>query len=202
MDNIVYSFWVGPKLSRLHNACIRSWLIHGYKYKIFVYDNVDNVPNDVDLLDGKDILPEIYRYSDGDVSLHSNYLRFTWLYQNGGIWVDVDSMCLCELPDTKYIFTSEAAKKYPFWKANLAVLKTPPKDSILQFCIDRCKQLIDNNHLKKGLYGPTLLCEALRNQNIYDFQHISFPHTYCPIPWWQAEDAFRPYVAPIPTQSI
>jgi hypothetical protein len=98
----VFTLWIGPRLSRLERLCIRSFLYHGHALRLFTYDEVEGVPQGVDLCDAADILPRsaIFRYgaragsSRGGYGGFANLWRAKHLFQYGGFWVDADQVCL------------------------------------------------------------------------------------------------------------
>ena len=74
----LHSLWIGPRLGLLQRLSVASWLAHGHRAVIWVYDAVDGVPREADIRDAREILPESaisYHRESGSVSLFSNRFR-------------------------------------------------------------------------------------------------------------------------------
>lgn len=202
---VIYSLWIGPKLPRLQNLCIKSWLNYGYDYKLFAYEDIDNVPDDVDILDGSEFIQEIYLYQDkahfGNPALHANYFRYKWLYENGGTWVDIDTACIHPLPDNILIFSSEPVRSSPYWHPNVAVTRVERKNKIMDYCVINSEKQFKNGCRDRGFFGPKLIKYALVQNNMFNVQYVSMPEIYCPYPWWMTADIYRPHTLSVPIQS-
>ena len=79
----VSSLWIGKKLTPINIISINSFLKNGFKYNLYVYEETENIPNGVNVLDGNDILPDsgIWYYgkgfNKGSPSSFSNEFRYT-----------------------------------------------------------------------------------------------------------------------------
>jgi len=95
MSDILRSLWVGSKLSTLERICARSWIYHGHRLQLFVYDDIGNVPDGVELKDANAIIPEkdVFLWRDC-YAIFADLFRWTLLYEHGGYWVDMDMLCL------------------------------------------------------------------------------------------------------------
>jgi len=93
----IHSLWIGERLNRLHRACLKSFLLHGHKVILHVYQNVENIPEGIDICDANDLIheSEIFRHRSGSLGLFSDIFRFKILLENDGVmWVDTDVFCL------------------------------------------------------------------------------------------------------------
>ena len=65
--NEVQSLWIGGKLSNLEILCINSFLKNNISFKLYCYQEVENLPEGTIVADGRDILPEseIFCYQTG-----------------------------------------------------------------------------------------------------------------------------------------
>src|SRR5262245_2642869 len=95
----VKSLWIGRRLSTMEQLCIESFLQNGYDFDLYTYGDVKNVPDGTTLLDANEILPEKwvthFRYDKRpSISPFSNVFRYKLLHDKGGIWVDMDVVCL------------------------------------------------------------------------------------------------------------
>ena len=93
---IVQSLWIGDPLSNLEKLCIQSFLDNGHEFHVYVYDDVQGIPDGATIKDGNEILPEseIFRNNNGSVAGFSDYFRFALLAKRGGFWVDMDFVCI------------------------------------------------------------------------------------------------------------
>ena len=132
----VNGLWIGT-LGRLQILSIKSWLKAGYKYNLWVYDlNMVNVPEGVKLCDANIILDKkyIFKHWSGTYATFADMFRYKLLYDIGGWWVDLDLVCLRQLPDIEIFFGAERTKlrgafksknKHRLW---IGLLKFPPTD--------------------------------------------------------------------------
>ena len=80
----VSSLWIGKNLPQISIICIQSFLKNGYKFNLYTYETIENVPENVVIKNANDILPQsdIFSYSNGSVSAFSNLFRFNMIYKN------------------------------------------------------------------------------------------------------------------------
>lgn len=205
MNDIIHSLWIGPKLPRSQHNCIESWLTHGYRYRLFVYGDVGNVPDGVEVIDGREVLKEVYLYQDpqhtGHAALHANLFRYTWLYKWGGVWVDADTTCLRRLPNTSVLISSEPFRSPPYWFADLAITRIPPRSALMERCQTVIVQRIETEKRVWGRFGPKLFTESLQALEMHSEQYVSPPAMFCPIPCWLTEEMYRPHALALPLDS-
>lgn len=93
---IIQSLWIGSPLSNFEKLCIQSFLDHGHEFHLYVYDEVGGIPSGVTVKSANEILSHnlIFRYSNGSVAGFSNWFRYEMLAKHGGMWVDMDMICL------------------------------------------------------------------------------------------------------------
>jgi hypothetical protein len=92
----VHGLWIGERLSILAELCIRSFLYHGFRFKLFTYGPVENVPDGVAILDAGMILPanDAFVHKTGSLAPAADWFRYRFLHRHGGVWVDMDLICL------------------------------------------------------------------------------------------------------------
>jgi len=95
LSDTIQSLWIGERLSRIEILSIRSFLANGHDYHLYVYSNVEGIPDGVTVRDANTILPEalIFR-SQGSLSIFADWFRQELLYACGGYWADLDMVCL------------------------------------------------------------------------------------------------------------
>ena len=198
---IIQSLWLGP-ISKLEINCIVSFLKKGYDYQLYTYEKIPNLPSEVTICDGNEILPrsDIFSYGasagkgQGSVSAFSNFFRYKLLFEKGGIWADTDIMLLSNIDDSPYIF---ATQRQPDGSKKTAscFIKCPHKSEIMNYCYDVCLSK-NKNDLKWGEIGPNLLHEAISRYNLENYKVD--PEVFCPIDWWLLDKFLlvKPYCPP------
>src|SRR5258705_11250485 len=96
----IQMLWIGSRLSALEQLSIRSFLANGHAVHLYAYGEVAGVPAGTTTRDAREILPEaeVFTYSTGfgkgSPSAFSNYFRYKLLHERGGMWCDIDIVCL------------------------------------------------------------------------------------------------------------
>lgn len=197
MADVVQSLWIGPKLSSMEKICIHSFLKHGHPFHLYVYDQVDGVPDHTTLCDANQIVPSsrIFFYSrHNSCSGFANMFRYKVLLERGGWWVDMDTVCLKTFSfSDAYVFSSESTAAGPNKKAgicpNTGIIRTPPGSDLMRYCWDYCDRA-DSSTLKWGQTGPQLFARALE---LYSLGHfVQQPSVFCPIPYYEWSRALVP----------
>jgi len=144
MKITVSGLWIGPSLSFIEQLSIQSFLNNGYNYDLYVYDNVENIPENVNIKDANEILhnSEIFSYQNKSFSAVSNIFRFQLLYKKNTIWVDLDIICTkyYDFNKDKYLFITEPDKTYKNEKLGSCILKIPQNEHIAIDAIEKCQR--------------------------------------------------------------
>ena len=106
--------WVEGPLSYVEVLCAQSFLDAGHHVKIFHYQDVQNVPDGVELVHGNTVLNIdnfIQHGRTGSLALFSDVFRYHLLKQNTGmIWADLDAYCVKPFEtETGHFFGWESA---------------------------------------------------------------------------------------------
>ena len=195
---VVQSLWVGNPLTDIETYCIRSFLNQGHKFHLYTYGKVDNIPKNVVIKDGNEIMPEKELFKLKNTFLpFSDIFRYKMLYEKGGYWVDMDMICIKKLNfNEPYIFSSERtiqkgayAMKVKY-VPNIGILKAPPKSEFYKTLYERC---IEHEH-KKTNKDKIKYMRILRDHiEKYKFsKYVKQPVFFCNLDWWDAKDAFLP----------
>ena len=188
MVAVVQSFWAAGALSPFEQLCIRSFLDHGHRYRLYSYENGLIVPAGTELLDAAMILPRERMYvlrsgvGAGSVSSFSNHFRYELLFRMGGWWVDTDVVCLApDLPGTAVFYALQGVDE-----VNGAVLRFPPEHPVMRQCRDAAERI--GSAVVWGQTGPTLLTAVLRER---DLLARAAPQLVCyPLDWTQTSMLF------------
>jgi len=101
----VHGLWIGP-LSRLELLTLCSFVAKGHEFHLWRYEKTPNsLPRGVAIRDANEILPrdQIFRkrvadndlgIGGGSYALFADVFRTKLLHEQGGIWVDMDVLCL------------------------------------------------------------------------------------------------------------
>jgi Glycosyltransferase sugar-binding region containing DXD motif len=194
MATPIQMMWVEGRLSPLERVAMSSFVRCGHPVHLYVYGNVDAVPEGVTIVDGRSILPEerICRYGsaagagEGSLALFANLFRYALLARNGGVWSDCDMICLKPLEDViaaDYLIATEyRGSKKQIVFANNCLLKAPAGSPF----ITECNAIAMSADLEKsgwGELGPSLLTMMVRKHGLERL--IAPPWQFCPLGWWE-----------------
>jgi hypothetical protein len=214
LNKVIQSLWVGSDLSSVELLCARSFLHHGHELHLYCYEPLANVPTGVVLKDANEVLPasSIYRSRDGRLSSFSNYFRWTLLSKRGGIWTDMDMVCLRPFDfDDDIVYAYEADGV-----VNTAVLKFPPNHflpRVMAMACDDVNQLQPYDTLRSAIKktGRKLLFGKERSRIYTSHTEPGGPYWYTrflhhfgmmdlakprewfyPIPFWEWKRIYYP----------
>lgn len=93
-------YWKGASLSSHAIISLNSFYDHGHQCILYAHDKISNVPNHVRLEDATQVL-DFHEslclnsgFGKGSPAPFADLFRFTLLKQRGGIWADLDVVCL------------------------------------------------------------------------------------------------------------
>jgi hypothetical protein len=186
----IQGLWVGDELSAMERLCILSFLQHRHPFRLYTYGAVRNIPPGTEIHDGNEILPRsaIFRYANGSFAGFANFFRYKLLLENGGWWVDLDTICLkpFDFPQ-EHVFSSEMHHGTPV--VNSAVIKVPKGSEFCEYAWRVCQgKNIEN--LIWGETGPRLAGEAVELLGLR--QYVAVPEVFCPVDPDTWEEIFDP----------
>lgn len=209
------TLWVGDSLTAVERACLRSVMRNGHALALYCYDQVDGVPQGVELRDAREILPRehIFLQRNGSVAAFSDWFRYELLRRELGIWIDTDIYLLKPLKsDGDYLFGEEERGVI-----NNAILQLPPRSPILERLLAVFEQRrtppwlpwrswapvrmgemlnggVDLSRLPWGATGPmamTALCKELGLAS-----RAQPAEVFSPVPWSRADWILDPRLGP------
>jgi hypothetical protein len=133
----IQSLWIGRRLSVLEQLSMRSFLANGHRYRLYVYEDVENVPRGVEIADAGQVIPGSERFvsRQGSHALFSDWFRWELLHQKGGYWVDTDEICLKRFDfSDDLVFGLERPGV-----AAIGVLKFPRGSDFARWLADSCE---------------------------------------------------------------
>ena len=199
---IIQSLWYGDKLSDLEILSINSFLKY-HTFHLYIYTPISNIhlikSENFKILDGNNILNLNKLKLNYNILPFSDLFRYKLLYIKGGIWVDLDMICLKKFNfKEKYIFSSERTiqqgayrNRNHLYVPNIGVLKAPKKSKFYKELYDKC--------LNKLKINSNLMFMNILKKQIYEYnfeKYIKEPIYFCPIDWWNTKQIFIPPCCP------
>lgn len=95
------SLWVGKNITKIQEICFSSFVKHGHKVNLFVYEDIGKVPDQVVLRDANDVMA----YDGiGNMANFADVFRYKMVEKFNFGWVDADTICLTDewFPDDEY----------------------------------------------------------------------------------------------------
>ena len=181
--------WHGSPLSVFENLSLRSFLRFGHEVELYTYQDME-VPVGVRLCDANTILTEaqIFTYqrghSKGSFTAFSNLFRYKLLYEKGGIWVDLDNLCLHPL----HQLPTACAGREDEGSINTGVMKFPAKHPLMKVACEEATAM--GRNIDFGDAGPKLLTRLL-GQGDYSCEVLPAP-AFNPLHWTEAAKLIKP----------
>jgi hypothetical protein len=181
---IFRSFWFGRELSPLEQLSITSFLAHGHRYELYIYDEVEGIPDGCYVLDAARVLDrsEVFVHQSprhfGTVSGFANLFRYVLLHELGGWWVDTDVVCMStEFDDSDYVFAEVDGMFLN------GVIRAPAKSELMRVMVERA-QRDGGAEQEFAVTGPTLFTTVVRELGL-DARAWSESRLY-PVSWQDA----------------
>lgn len=203
MDNnkIIQSLWIGDVLSPIELLCINSYLQNDHEFHLYTYNAINNIPKGVKVNNANEIVNKtnIFLDSHNGFASFSDYFRYKLLFDKGGWWVDMDTVCLCYFDfQDEYCFATE---KINIGKGDIVAntyIKSPSNSEFLKDCIN----YIEEEPFEEviwGSFGPFFLTKVLE---LYDSRNYITPNEiFCPIPWYEINKLLFDYEYLLPHES-
>lgn len=196
----VQSLWIG-KLTQLEILCIKSFLKNGIDFYLYTYDKslTDALPVGTIIKDANEIMEEdlIFKLKESYLPF-SDIFRYKLLHDKGGIWVDMDMVCLRpfskELLDKEYIFASERTIQKGAYRLkqpsvmNINFLKAPQGSPFYKELFKKCIEYQDKGTNKDNLKYMRIARKLIEKYN-YE-KYILEPYYFNGIDWWNCKELF------------
>lgn len=197
-NKIVQSLWIGNELSKLERLSIKSFLFNGHEYHLYLYKDINDLPDGIIIKDANEIIPEkdmfskkINDNSPKGIHVLSDVFRHKLLYDHGGWWVDLDVVCLQPFDFAEqYVIGSAKSPVTDEQKVNSCVLKMPKKSLELKYCLEEYAKHKNGDNIEYGGLGPKLLHEIVKK--FKKNEYVKSWKTFCPINWWEVDKIVRP----------
>ena len=186
---IIYGLWIGNHLSDMERLSVESFLFHKHDFHLYTYGPVQNVPPGTRVLDANEIISrdkvERFKYTGNpSYSAFSNVFRYKLLLEKGGIWVDLDVICLREFDiGSDYLFPIVSHRlmlgRDLGFEIDAWFIKVPPNSKLMKFCYERACQY-EGREMSWGTIGPVLLRDAVCR---FGLQRFASHWDFFPINW-------------------
>jgi hypothetical protein len=194
---VIQSFWTGGPLSAMERLSISSFLTHGHEFHLYVYSDVEGIPKGTTVFDASSVVSaekvSKFRYSGSkSVAPFSNVFRYKLLHEKGGIWVDLDVICLKQFsieeeylfPRTNHILMWGRDPNLRSPEVDTWFIKAPPNSELMRLCYERACNF-EGREVPWGTYGPVVLRTAVLELNLQNFvSHWKF----FPVNWKRYEE--------------
>jgi hypothetical protein len=184
-SNTFQTLWIGSRLSVLERLSLTSFAQNGHTVHLYVYDDVEGVPEGVLCRDARRIVAEdcIFRYGPeadaaaGSLAGFANMFRYKLLLDRGGWWFDTDIVCLRRVDVREaYCFAFEDDVSI-----NNGFLRAPKGSPLMKVLYETAAA--KGTKLKFGETGPTLLTEVVTGS---DYERFVLPREAV-YPIWYTE---------------
>lgn len=173
-NKIVRGFWSGPKLTNIQKLCICSYIRQGHEFHLYVTEPTEGIPEGTVVHDATEILGDAMDFDNR--THYCDYFRVLLILEEGGWYVDLDTICLRKLDFTEpYVFVSEeqlgarqpantpVVPSSPEVQEYLSgcVFKAPKGSPVLHYIASRIERM-DRMHPENWIsFGPALFREAI-----------------------------------------
>jgi hypothetical protein len=200
---VVQSFWHG-RVSTMERLSAASFIANGHEMHVYAYDALPGLPDGAVVHDAATIVPtrtlrpSVYRDSRGSFSSFANMFRYKLLLEQGGWWVDLDTVCVrpFDLADD-YVFPLE-----PDGTVSNGTFRVPPSSEVMAYAYERCRSL-GRRRREWGVTGPRLLGEAVAELGLE--RHVVPHEVFIPVAWQDWEmflDPARAWDFPATTLAV
>jgi hypothetical protein len=184
--NTIQLLWVEGRLSKVERLCVQSFLDHGFEVHLYHYGPLEAVPTGATLKDGRTILGESHVFRSDSLKGSgflgfANRFRYHMLYEKGGWWFDMDSVCLRSFePPEDLTFASTWEGKWGNC-ANNNTLWCKPGDERMRMIRDEAERVLREGDLSLGAAGFKLLQRMVSENNWKP--NVSESFVFAPYHW-------------------
>ena len=195
---VARSFWFGTPITWIGNLSMQSYLSQGHSFELYVYENL-SVPEGVTLKDANELIPESESFEmlnsvdgvRGRFTTFSNIFRYKLIYEKGGMWVDLDSICVKPVDinyPTGLLFASEQTQT-GLEINNCNILVSNPGNPVLAKLYSKAIS-VDQSSLHHLSFNKKFILDVF-DEIEHDWTLYMAPaNWFCPIPWYNIQTIF------------
>ena len=160
---------------------MRSFLHHGHEYHLYTYGTLDGVPDGVKVMPAGQLMPESEIKNFPTLQQFADYFRYRLLYDKGGWWFDLDTVCLRPIDfEQDYVFAKAPSERPLVYNG---FIKVPAKSEVMLYCMQRIETMAAYSREVADFQamGPHLLTRAVQDCKLNDF--VLAGDTFDPVHW-------------------
>lgn len=202
--NVVCSFWMGS-LSNLEITSIKSFIYNGFDVVLYTYEpealkNSINLKNliikDASCVISNALYEKVFdkstikgRYTQP--SWFADMFRYKMLYDNGGVWFDLDIICVRPFSVDK---TMLVMQKDDDCSINNNFICVEKGDKLIKCALDKCMENFKNDTKRShGSLGPSLLSSLLKLPQFSWYKQFVLPSlAFNEIDWREIKSITEP----------
>src|ERR1035441_9464662 len=166
-NQVIQMLWIGDRLSTMERLSIRSFQANGHTVHLYVYGDVQNIPEGTVVKDGNEIISGTRITDFWCPAMFADLFRHALLI-NGGWYADTDFVCLRPLDFPQpYVFYRDQQ----LTTATTALCKTPKDAPVMKFWFDTVNKMT-KDQLQSAEYqavGPTMTRKTLMPNSAYAY---------------------------------
>jgi len=154
----IQSICMNQTLSTPELLCIESFIANGYKFHLYSYGPIDNMPTNPNMITmAANEIMQLKPNSLNNYDKFINMFKYRLLYAKGGYWINLDIVCM------KRFNPNLNSDPYLFIVGDTGdlILKCPPHSDFAKCCFNTYA----NNYVKPGLAGK-LLINSINKYNL------------------------------------
>ncbi len=197
-DNKLFTLWISDtgELPELQQLSLKSMILTGHEVKLYVYGELEHVPEGVKVIDGNKILDEsnIFKYKEGfnkgSYSGFSNWFRAKCMYEKGEAWFDTDILAIknVNFKGNGQIIASQYNQDGTINPLQ-AFIRLKKRDKLLKIMIEHMEEVKDN--VIHGDTGPHLLKSSMDDFPKY-YKYMMNPNFIASINFFDYMDFLKP----------
>ncbi len=180
----IFFFWKGSILPPHGILSLKSFLYYGHQCDLYCYEEISNIPEGVKIKDASIVVPWddsfLIRsgFGTGSPAPFSDWFRFNLLLLRGGVWSDLDVICLKPWNDLpkRFVATSLEIPEGPL--PNINVIRLDSNDEIARLYIDLWKFERDPCDYASGVKLMNKAIEIAANKPILMAPKVFNPISY------------------------
>lgn len=187
---VIQSLFLGNDLSRMEYYSIKSFLVLGYEFHLYTYNQVKNIPEGTKIKDASKIIPKKDIFTLKSLSLpFLDIWRYKLLYLKGGYCVKNDMIALKRFDFKEpFIFSSERSIQKGEITPNICVLKAPPKSEFYKDAYEKSIAYYLKNKKNYKLKNIRIIKSLIKK---YKYEkYVKMPKVFCNLDWWHSKEAF------------
>ena len=110
LNHIIQSLWIGDSLIQTEQLCVNSYRSNDHKSRLYIYDQIKDIPTDVIINDTNENIPLSGIFFDLRVAItsFSDWSSYNLLFGKSGWCVDMDNICFKRYDfEQDYCFSGE-----------------------------------------------------------------------------------------------